>query len=133
MPDGDERRHLDVFGDAEEALDLRFVGEVQCRQHGAEPETMRCQQDVLHGRVDGRIGSGIGSHLGSVVFTAGEALAIEAHEEKHRDRVEVLGVAVRRARSLPAGHLGLSGRIASNRPVLGLTACLTDGISATRP
>jgi hypothetical protein len=89
VPDGDESRHLDVFGDAQQVLDLPFVAEVQGRQHGTEPETVRCQQDVLHGRVNGRIGSRIGSHL--IDRAPGR---VDDHTEPPTDRLSEKGALV---------------------------------------
>src|SRR5262249_28547489 len=52
VPDRDERRGLDGFGDAQQRLDLVFVLRMQRGQHGAEPERAGGQQQILDGRID---------------------------------------------------------------------------------
>src|SRR5262249_60222395 len=52
----DDRRALDIVGNAEDFVDARLAPAVQRREYRSEPEGPRRQHEVLHARVDRRTG-----------------------------------------------------------------------------
>src|SRR5205814_8200724 len=48
----DDRRALDMVGNAKDFVDARLAPAVQGREHRSEPEGPRRQHEVLHARVD---------------------------------------------------------------------------------
>src|SRR4029450_13215874 len=54
--DWDDRRALDIVGNAEDFVDARLAPAVQRREYRSEPEGPRRQHEVLHARIDRRTG-----------------------------------------------------------------------------
>jgi len=92
----DQRRRLDLEGDAEQLLHLPVAEAVDGRQAAADAERARRQHEVLHGRVDRGAGRQRRRH----------AVGRDAGEDQHRRLGQVLGQVPRGGDHLPDRAVG---------------------------